>query len=208
MSTNAVRRNSSEYSNSDGRSQSSCIVQQYFSKEEKSKARSKVYGLLLTDPLALGAILPTILAGGVPIFTFFFLGNILTQLSFYTLDIVEDPLNEISTQCLNMLYVTIAAMVCRGISSLLWIRVGSRISTKIRDEIFTHIMQYDVAFYDQHSIGGLLTIIGEDASVIQECFGATKGLQLQLLGQFLIGWICCMVYSWKLGLIMLCLFSS
>lgn len=208
MSQVQPRRNSSEYSNSnsDGRSVSKCIVQQKFSDEERSKARGRVYGLLLKNPLAITAFIPTIIAGGIPVFTFFFLGNILNYLArFSTSTDGYDPVHDASLQCIYMLLVSIACALCRGFSSALWIRVGARISTYIRDDIFTHIMQYDVAFYDTHSIGGLLTILGEDTAVIQECFGMTKGLQVQQLGQFLVGWICTMVYSWKLGLIMLCL---
>ena len=199
----AVRRNSSEYSGSDGRSVSSCIVKQDFTKQEKAQGRSKVYGLILTDPYALSAILPALLTGAIPVFTFFFLGTILNELTLYSHDKTHNPMPEVSNQCLFMFAVTMVVMCCNALSSGLWIKIGSRVSTKLKDEIFTHIMTYDVAFYDTHSIGGLLTILGEDTAVIQECFGIQKGLQIQQLGQFVVGFICTMVYSWRLGLILL-----
>ena len=114
---------------------------------------------------------------------------------------------DVSQQCLYMLYITLAVVVMKFFSSLCWIRIGARMLTHVKNEIFTHIMQYDVQFYDTHSIGLLLSILGEDAAVIQECFGATKNLQIQQLGQFVIGFIMIVVNSWKLGLMLLCIVS-
>ena len=75
-----VRRNSSEYSEASASSVSGVsFLQQNFTKQEKSKGRSKVYGLLLTEPMAIGAFIPTIISGGVPVVTFLFLGNILNE---------------------------------------------------------------------------------------------------------------------------------
>ena len=197
-----IRRNSSEYSSSE-RSFSSCIVQQNFTKDEKRKGRSKVYGLIFTDPFALGSLIPSIVTGAVPVITFFFLGNIINSLSLYSHG-SESPLGDISIQCLWMLGITVIATICNILSSGLWIKIGARIATKLKHEIFGNIMKYDVAFYDTHSIGGLLTILGEDVAVIQECFGIQKGLQIQSFGQFFIGWLLTLIYSWKVGLILLC----
>ena len=207
-STNVVRRNSSEYSRSDGKSEQSEMVRSDVTKEQKSAGRSKVYGLLFTDPYALSGAIPTVIAGAVPVLTFLFMGNILNYLSQFALqgpDGTYDPVPDCRMQCIYMLIVSIVVAVLKFYSSLCWIRVGARISAKVREDVFTHIMQYDVAFYDTHSIGSLLTILGEDSAIIQECFGATKGLQLQQFGQFFIGWLLLIIYSWRLGLIMLCI---
>ena len=201
-SSYVVRRNSSEYSRSEGQSEQ-LLMKNHVSKENESKGRSKVYGLLLRDPYALAAIIPTIIAGAVPVITFLFLGNILNDLSSFSLGQLEDPIPDVSMQCIYMLIVSIVVALIKAFASICWVRVGARISTKVRDEVFTHIMQYDVSFYDTHSIGSLLTILGEDAAIIQECFGPTKGLQLQNFGQFFIGWLFLIIYSWRLGLIML-----
>ena len=202
--SNAARRRSSEYSQQDEKSEQ-CVVKTNFTDEEKSRGKNKVYGLLLKNPLAIASVIPTIIAGSVSVITFYFLGNIITYLSDYSMGRAENPIDKVSWQCILMLIITIVVTICKFFASTLWIRVGARVSSQIKNEIFTNIMQYDVAFYDTHSIGSLLTILGEDTAVIQECFGATKGLQLQQLGQFIVGWILLMVYSWKMGLIMLCL---
>ena len=204
-----VRRISSEYSEDTYSSKKErTFIPQNFTKEQKSKGRSKVYGLLLTDPIALCSLIPSIISGAVPVVTFLFLGNILNEVSAFSLGDQTDSderLHNISNQLIYMFIVTIVVALCKFLQSFLWARVGSRLSMRIKDEVFTHIMMYDIAFYDTHSIGNLLTVLGEDTAVIQECFGTSKGLQIQSLGQFLVGWILTMVYSWKLGLIMLCI---
>ncbi|EAY18966.1 hypothetical protein TVAG_147110 [Trichomonas vaginalis G3] len=181
------RRSSSEYSKSGTRRESSAIVQTKFTKEENSRARGKVYSMILSDPYAIAGLLPTLISGAFPIITFYFLGNIITFMGEYTMGYSGDPLHKISLQLAWFSIVIFVVAVLRAISSMFWIRVGARVSTKIRSEVFRHIMTYDVKFYDTHPIGALLTVLGEDTSIIQECFGTTKCLQIQLFGQFFIG---------------------
>ena len=71
----------------------------------------------------------------------------------------------------------------------------------MRDNLFTSMMKDDVAFFDENSIGGILTLLSEDSQIVQEAFGSTKGTQIGNLAQFLMGLIMCYVYSWKLALI-------
>lgn len=186
----------SEYSYSE-KSMSSATVQEKFTKDEEKKGKSKVYVLILTDPFALCSLIPSIVTGAVPCMHYFFLGNIINSLSLYSHG-AEKPLRDISDQCLWMCAITTIAAICNMLSSGLWIKIGARIATKLKYEIFSNIMKYDVAFYDTHSIGGLLTVLGEDVAVIQECFGIQKGLQIQFLGQFFVAWLLTMIYSWKL----------
>lgn len=199
------RRGSSEYSKSGSDRSSTCVVQTKFTKEDNKKGRGKVYALLLTDPYAIAGLLPTLASGAFPIITFYFLGNVITLMGQYTMNIIGDPMKDITKQLIYFSIVIVIVSILRAISSMFWIRVGSRISTRIRSEVFRGIMTYDVKFYDTHPIGALLTVLGEDTSVIQECFGTTKCLQLQLFGQFLIGLIWVLCLSWRLGLIMFAL---
>lgn len=198
-------RSSSEYSKEGSRRQSSCVIQTNFSKEENRKGRGKVYSLLLTDPYALAGLLPTLASGAFPIITFYFLGNIITYVGQYTMGMIGDPMDKISKQLIYFTIVIVIVSILRFISSMFFIRVGSRISTKIRSDVFRHIMTYDVKFFDTHPIGSLLTVLGEDTSIIQESFGTTKCMQIQLFGQFIIGLIWVFVLSWRLGLIMFAL---
>ena len=197
---------SSEYSSSDSRSASSFIIQQKFSREENNAARGKIYGVLFSDPWAYLGTIPAIISGATPIFNYLIFGYILNEMRDYSLGTSNNPLHKIGILLAIMSAVAVVTGICRGLTSFMWIRAGSHVSIRIRDEIFTNIMKYDVAFYDTHPIGALLTILGEDSAVLQECFGAQKGLQFQQGGQFVIGTILVFIYNWKLALIALALF--
>lgn len=201
-----TRAQSSEYSSSMSSSASSFIVQQKFSREENSKARGKIYGLLFSDPWAYLGTIPAVISGATPIFNYIILGYIINAMSEYSLGELDDPLPRIGRLLIYQAIVAVITGICRGLTSFMWIRAGAHVAIKIRDEIFTNIMKYDVAFFDTHPIGALLTILGEDAAVVQECFGGNKGVQFQQGGQFVIGTAMVFVYNWKLGLVALALF--
>jgi ABC-type multidrug transport system fused ATPase/permease subunit len=63
------------------------------------------------------------------------------------------------------------------------------------------MMKSEVSFFDVTPIGGVLTLLSEDAQQVQDAFGTTKGNQLQGVAQFLTGIILAFVYSWKMALI-------
>ena len=67
----------------------------------------------------------------------------------------------------------------------------------MRDNLFTSMMKDDVAFVDENSIGGILTLLSEDSQIVQEAFGWTEGTQIGNLAQFLMGLIMCIRGSWR-----------
>ena len=199
----STERIDSEFSDqSESKSNSSIsITKKKFSNEEKRKGKKKVYGLLLTDPLVLVSLIPSIVNGSINIISFFFLGNVVHYLSQYEHG-MGNPMSDVSKQCLYMFIVTAVASVCNALSTGLWLKIGTRIANKLKYEVFSCLMRYDIAFYDKNSLGSLLTILGEDISIIQEAFGMQKYVQLQYSTQFVVGCILTMIYSWKLGLLL------
>jgi ABC-type multidrug transport system fused ATPase/permease subunit len=66
------------------------------------------------------------------------------------------------------------------------------------------MMQSEVAFFDITPIGGILTLLSEDAQQVQDAFGTIKGGQIQSIAQFVSGIIMSFIYSWKMALVSLC----
>lgn len=192
-------RPSSEYSNS---LTEKSKKEKVFSKDEMKAARKRVYSLLFSDKLAIIAIFPAILAGLAPILTYQFIGNIITETAKYKLGEIDDPMPGTKRQVLSLVISLIFISIAFFFATFLWTRVGARFAVRIRDEIFSHMMTYDVTFFDTHSIGSLLTILGEDATTIQESFGSTKNAQIQSIAQFVIGFLFIYIQSWRLGLVM------
>lgn len=118
-------------------------------------------------------------------------------------------------QCQEILLMTygfignaVGGGICKFFDSFLWIRIGSFLSVKIRKELFTNMMKSDVTFFDVTPIGGILTLLAEDAQTVQDSFGTLKGLQMTSIFQFLGGIIMSFAYCWKMALVSLCAFPA
>ncbi|OHT01699.1 ABC transporter family protein [Tritrichomonas foetus] len=103
-----------------------------------------------------------------------------------------------------MIAVAVACCICKLLDSFFWIRVGTTISSKLKNDLFTKMMKSEVTFFDTNPVGSLLTILSEDAQDVENAFGQSKGLQIQNIGQFLMAIIMAFTKDWRLALISLC----
>ena len=62
-------------------------------------------------------------------------------------------------------------------------------------------MMSEVTFFDVTPIGGILTLLSEDAQMVQDAFGTIKGTQIENIAKFITGIVLAFVYSWKLALV-------
>ncbi|KAK8860440.1 hypothetical protein M9Y10_012105 [Tritrichomonas musculus] len=205
------QRNSSEYSRQDSSSvhSSSLKSEVQVADDEKSKARLQIYKYVFSDWMAIVAIFPSFAFGAIPIFTFLLFGDIITPLSVYLIESLEnndpkDPMKDILHAVLKMIGVAVASGVCRFFDSFFWVRIGSKLSNRLKRDLFTNMMRSEVTFFDIHPIGSILTVLSEDAQDVENAFGQIKGTQFQNVGQFLMGVIMAFTKSWKLALISLC----
>lgn len=202
-----VRRTSSEYSSSSISSGSKPAFTGDLDRKEQLKARGALYGKLMRFPMAVIAMIPSLLYGAVPIVIFLIFGKILTEHTWYVRSGgTYDPLPKIEEWCYYVLIIAALACICSFLNSFLWIRVGSSFTIHLKNAMFTNIMRSEVGFFDVTPVGDILTLLGEDAQLVQDAFGTTKGTQFKCFGQFISGIVACYVYSWKLALIATCLF--
>ena len=175
--------------------------------KQQIKARGALYRKLMRFPMAVGAMIPALLHGAAPICIFLVFGKILTE---HTLAVrsggTYNALPNIKTWCYWVIVIGVIDAICSFFSSFLWIRVGSQFTIRLKNDMFTNLMKSEVGYFDVTPIGDILTLLGEDAQMVQDAFGTTKGNQFKCFGQFLSGIILCYVYSWKLALIATCLF--
>ena len=203
-----ARRTSSEYSSSRSYTTMGARVKlDVFDKNNKEnlKARGKLYRMLFRYPLAICAVIPSVLFGAVPICSFVFFGKILndhTQFSLYGVD----TLDSIRNWCFWLVGLAVVGAILKFLQIFLWVRMGSRFTQDLKGQLFESLMRNDVAFFDVSSVGGILTLLGEDTQLVQDSFGTTKGTQCGNAGQFLSGIILGYVYNWKLALIATCVF--
>lgn len=199
-------RNSSEYSR-DGSSSSSVSAKIKVDDNDQKRARAKIYGYLFRNWWADVALIPSLFIGAIPIIMYVMFGRIVNALTQYymtqLLPTPYDPMDEIFKQAMYLVALACAAGVARFLDSLLWIRNGSYLSTKLKRQLFTNMMKNEVTFFDVNPIGGILTLLSEDAQQVEDAFGLIKGQQVQNLGQFIVGIVMAFVYYWQMALIAL-----
>ncbi|KAK8841873.1 hypothetical protein M9Y10_026825 [Tritrichomonas musculus] len=210
MSGNQVRRSSSEYSQSSGSiSISTAKPKIAVDESEKKHARATIYKYVFSNWMACVGIIPSFALGAIPIFTFLIFGDIITPFTRYAIESMTkvdpfDPMPSLLKQIYYMIAVAVASGLCKVLDSFFWIRVGSNVATKLKNDLFTSMMKNDVTFFDTNPIGSLLTVLSEDAQDVENAFGHTKGTQFQNIGQFLMAIIMSFIKDWRLALICLC----
>lgn len=210
MSGSQVRRSSSEYSQSSGSiSISTAKPKIAVDENEKKHARATIYKYVFSNWMACVGIIPSFALGAIPIFTFLIFGDIITPFARYALESMTkedpfDPMPSLLKQIYYMIAVAVASGICKVLDSFFWIRVGSNVATKLKNDLFTSMMKNDVTFFDTNPIGSLLTVLSEDAQDVENAFGHTKGTQFQNIGQFLMAIIMSFIKDWRLALICLC----
>ena len=169
-------------------------------KAQASKARGHLYSVMFKDCQTKIAIIPSLVIGAIPILLYLVFGEVINVFS-DTQSPVEERYKRLWTRCLYFVGIACGAGFFKFLDTLLWIRIGSVLSVRIRHELFQNMMRSEVSFFDVNPVGGILTLLSEDAQLVQDAFGSTKGTQISNLAQFLTGIILAYVYSWRLALI-------
>ncbi|KAH0790555.1 ABC transporter family protein [Histomonas meleagridis] len=185
------------------------------SSEEKAHARNKLYGMLFSDWLAWVALIPALGIGVLPSI-FIWLGtpaiDAITDWQYsifrnqffpeyYTE--VYDPMPLIETQIKKMAIVVAVMAVLQFFITMLWTQIGSRVTVRIKTQMFSNMMRSDVKFFDVRPVGDILTLLSEDAESVQLSFGKVKGVQAASLSQGVTGVVFAFVSGWDIALIML-----
>lgn len=194
------RRSSSEYSLESTVSYDRVDIDE----GEKTRARGKLYLILLKHWKVRAVFLPSVLNGFVPLATMALIGQILNLHTKFVVDGI-DTLDKILSYCVYIIIISVAAAICRFLNSFLWVRIGSEFTISLKRQLFENMMRSEVAFFDVNPIGGIMTLLGEDSQLVQDSFGTIKGTQLQNFGQFFGGIVLCYVYQWRMALIATCI---
>lgn len=121
---------------------------------------------------------------------------------------IDEGLNQQNADVLSAApYVVIALVLFRGvfnfISSYCLSYVGSQVVTKLRQNLFEHILNLPVAFHDNHSSGNLISKITYDTEQVQQAI--TKALLVLIREGAYVVFLLFVMFeaSWKLSLIFL-----
>ena len=169
---------------------------------------------MFKDWMAVIGLIPPVAFGVMPNVCVHFAAKILNELTNWMTSVVQnlysggvtpiyDPMPGVETQ-LKYLGICVAVMaVLLFFQVLLWVRVGSRLTIRLKDNLFRNMMKSEIAFFDVNPIGGILTLLSEDAESVQLAFGRVKGVQFGALSQGIVGVIWGLTKRWEVSLISL-----
>ena len=168
---------------------------------DSKRTQSQLMRLLFCQCNAKLAVIAALITGLPSIGVYILIGHVIDALTEAALDPKLDAMPRISLYCVYIALVAFAGGIAKGFSSSYWTKAGSALTIKLREMLFTKLMRSDVASIDEYQIGSLLTLLNEDALLVQDAFGPSKGVQIQNIGQVLGAVIAHFCYSWMTALI-------
>jgi ABC-type multidrug transport system fused ATPase/permease subunit len=75
---------------------------------------------------------------------------------------------------LFMFGIAVGCGIFKYVATLLWVTAGSQIAVGLRNQLFGSMMRSEVEYFDRNPIGGILTLLSEDARSVQDAFGLVK----------------------------------
>lgn len=168
---------------------------------DSKRTQSQLMRLLFCQCNAKLAVIAALITGLPSIGVYILIGHVIDALTEAALDPKLDAMPRISLYCVYIALVAFAGGIAKGFSSSYWTKAGSALTIKLREMLFTKLMRSDVASIDEYQIGSLLTLLNEDALLVQDAFGPSKGVQIQNIGQVLGAVIAHFCYSWRTALI-------
>jgi ABC-type multidrug transport system fused ATPase/permease subunit len=172
-------------------------------KEEEKEARGTIYGILFSTWETRVAIIPSAILGLPSVLFFVVIASALNHLASALMDENFDGMGHIISDTLFLFGLACCNGICKFFDSFFWMKSGSAVAVALRKKLFDHMMRNEVAFFDTNPIGGILSLLSEDARLVQDAFGPIKGTQIQSIVSFLAAIVAQFFYSWKMSLMYL-----
>lgn len=155
----------------------------------------KLYWFFYRHPLNLFGLIFGLVPGTIGVVMHIFIG--------YIIDGFSTPNASAIITKYSIYLFLYAAMnsLASMLSMIFWIRTSSSIRVKSQKLLFKHFVQSDVSFFDTHSIGQLLNLLGDDSNKISRVFSTIKVHQLRGIGQVVTTFITITSADWRMGII-------
>ena len=119
--------------------------------------------------------------------------------------VTQDPegRNLLSTSLLTLIAIFCFGGLMTFVRASLFTIAGERFVKRLRNELFSSIIEFEIAFFDQHRTGEILSRLSDDCSVIQSTVTSNISMGLRNVITVLGCLIIMLTMSWRLTLVML-----
>lgn len=109
----------------------------------------------------------------------------------------------VKSTILSIFLIVIIGSICTAIRGWLFSSASERVVARLRKNLFSHLVQQEIAFFDVTRTGELLSRLSEDTQIIKNAATTNLSEALRNLSTVLIGLAFMFATSWKLTLLAL-----
>eukprot|EP00744_Colponema_vietnamica_P000962 GILI01001667.1.p1 GENE.GILI01001667.1~~GILI01001667.1.p1 ORF type:complete len:1297 (+),score=398.64 GILI01001667.1:125-4015(+) len=152
--------------------------------------------------IALGMVGSLISGGVYPVYAVVF-ANILDVLGSNADDI--DELRRRTPLWASLFFVVGVGSFIGWMMQTFYAYAGERLTTKLRTQLFRHILRQDQAFFDMpgRDAGAMAGVLAGDCEAVHQLWGPSIGFKVQMACNLSVGFAIAFAYSWKLTLVTL-----
>lgn len=152
----------------------------------------KMYWFLYRKPYYLLVFLPSLACGFIMIQSNYFMGKVI--------DSLKEPNPEYAVTKYSILTFLSAmfSAVMNYLTYSSWIRIGARINMKIKSMLFKSFMEKDITYYDNTYLGQMLSLLNDDAALVESVFTSSKSTQIRVIGQLCSAVFVALSIEWRL----------
>ncbi|XP_019157059.1 PREDICTED: ABC transporter B family member 25-like [Ipomoea nil] len=114
-----------------------------------------------------------------------------------------EALDEVKNTVLAIVLIVVIGSVCTALRSWLFSSASERVVARLRKNLFSHLIQQEIAFYDVTRTGELLSRLSEDTQIIKSAATTNLSEALRNVTTSMIGIGFMFSSSWKLTLLAL-----
>ncbi len=144
--------------------------------------------------------------------SFFLIGPIITQQIVDIFISSPDAIKNIETQrdllitlCVAMILFVFARTVLQFVAKMLYETVSQGVLQKVRNELFEHIQNQDMRFFDEHTKGDLVTRLTGDLDMIRHSIAWIIMMVVESLSLFIYTVVYFFIIDWLMALCILSL---
>ncbi|XP_030465204.2 ABC transporter B family member 27-like [Syzygium oleosum] len=114
-----------------------------------------------------------------------------------------EALNAVKNTILEIVLIVVIGALCTALRTWLFTSASERVVARLRKDLFSHLINQEIAFFDVTRTGELLSRLSEDTQVIKNAATNNLSEALRNLTTALIGISFMFTSSWKLALLAL-----
>ncbi|XP_008778485.2 ABC transporter B family member 25 [Phoenix dactylifera] len=114
-----------------------------------------------------------------------------------------EALDAVKNTILEIVLIVVIGSICSALRAWLFNSASERVVARLRKDLFSHLINQEIAFYDVTRTGELLSRLSEDTQIIKNAATTNLSEALRSIATTLIGLCFMFSTSWKLTLLAL-----